>query len=144
MADDYIWLGGRPVAIVRGNLTSAWAHQADNTGTCTRNGDPANCRIYFPVTDVIGKAVLMLNAAGHVAGTGEYDPFGHVNRVFIDAETAHPYNTADASAFADVTQAVGSGMKVDMRVFVDSLDLDGVSASDGVPPPPAAVTRCAS
>ena len=129
MTDEYIWLGGHPVAIIRGNLTSAWVHQADNTGTCTRNGDAANCGIYFPVTDVIGKAVLMLNAAGRIAGTGEYDPFGHVNRVFIDAETPHPYNPADSNAFASFTQPLGVGLRIDARVFVDSIDLDRLGTS---------------
>src|SRR5207244_1324200 len=55
VSDEYIWLAGRPVAIVRGNLTTAWVHQADNAGSCARNSEAAGCGIYFPVTDVIGK-----------------------------------------------------------------------------------------
>src|SRR5438105_2072405 len=125
MLDEYIWLGGRPVAIVRSNLTSAWVHQADNAGTCQRTttSDSVTCGIFFPVTDVIGKTALMLNSAGHVAGSGEYDPFGHVNRVFIDAESLHPYLSTQG-VFSDFTQAVPSGFAIDMRVFVDLLDTD--------------------
>jgi len=92
--------------------------------------DPASCGIYFPVTDVIGKAVLMLNASGRIVGTGEYDPFGHVNRVFIDAETAHPYDSA-TGIFADFTQALGAGFALDMRLRVDLLDLDAAGGGNG-------------
>ena len=129
--DEYVWLGGRPVAIVRGNLTSTWTHQADSTGSCARYSDAANCGTYFAVTDVIGKAVLMLNSAGHIVGTGEYDPFGHVNRVFIAAETVHPYGS-NTGVIADFTQAVGSGFAVQIRGYLDLLDLNRlVSGASG-------------
>src|SRR5205807_5838202 len=98
----------------------------DSTGNCARNSEAASCGIYFPIADLIGKAVLMLNAAGHIAGSGEYDPFGHVNRVFIGAESAHPYDSA-TGVFADFTQPVGSGFSTDLRVLVDLLDLDQYS-----------------
>ena len=70
-----------------------------------------------------GKAVLMLNASGRIVGTGEYDPFGHVNRVFIDVETAHPYG-AFVGVFGDFSQAApNTSLTVDMRVRFDVLDL---------------------
>jgi RHS repeat-associated protein len=126
--DEYVWLGGRPVALIRGGLSSAWAHLADGTGTCGRNNDPADCGIYFPVSDVIGKPVLMLNAAGRIAGTGESDPFGHVNRVFIDAETSHPYGTT-TGVFASFAQASGSAsFAVDVRARIDFADLETQAA----------------
>jgi RHS repeat-associated protein len=130
--DEYLWLGGRSVALIRSSLTSAWAHLADGTGTCVRNDtDPTPCGVYFPVSDVIGKPVLMLNAAGRIAGTGEYDPFGHLNRVFIDAETSHPYGTT-TGVFASFVQAGGSpSLAVDVRALIDLLDLE-VQAADPV------------
>jgi RHS repeat-associated protein len=129
--DEYIWLGGRPVVLIRSNLTAAWAHQADGTGSCVRNNDPADCGVYFPVTDAIGKPVLVLSAAGRIAGTGEYDPFGHVNRVFIDAETTHPYGTT-TGVFGAFAQGGGSpNLAVDVRVLVDLMDLQ-VQAADPV------------
>jgi len=128
--DEYVWLGGRPVAMIRSNLTTSWTHQADSSGSCPRNGDAAACGIYFPITDMIGKPVLMLNAAGRIAGTGEYDPFGHVNRVFIDAETPHPYDSATTGTFADFTQFVGAGLSLDMRLLVDMVDLNVTTSGD--------------
>ena len=136
MLDEYVWLGGRPAALIRSNLTSAWAHQADGDGTpfgptCVRNDDGFGpfCGIYFPVSDVIGKPVLMLSAAGGVVGTGEYDPFGHVNRVFIDAETSHPYGTTNG-VFATVAPPALAGLSTDVRVLVDAVDL---ARQDGNP-----------
>src|SRR5688572_7854136 len=64
--DEYVWLGGRPVALIRGKVSSAGAHQTDNTGTCTRNSETANCGVYFVVTDHIGKPVLMVEKSGKV------------------------------------------------------------------------------
>ena len=128
--DEYIWLGGRPVAMIRSNLSTSWTHQADSVGSCPRNGDVAACGIYFPITDVIGKPVLMLNAAGRTVGTGEYDPFGHVNRVFIDAETPHPYNSATTGTFADFTQFLGTGVSLDMRLLADMVDLNVTTSTD--------------
>ena len=62
-------------------LLNIWARQPDLTGACLRNGESANCGVYFLVTDHIGKSVLMLDANRMVAGAADYDPFGHVNRV---------------------------------------------------------------
>jgi len=116
--------------MIRSNLSTSWIHQADSVGSCPRNGEAAACGIYFPITDVIGKPVLMLNAAGRVAGTGEYDPFGHVNRVFIDAETPHPYDSATTGTFADFTQFLGTGVSLDMRLLVDMVDLNVTTSAD--------------
>ena len=64
--DEYVWLGGRSVAVIRSNLSTAWAHQADSTGTCMRNDDlaPPNCGIYFPVTDVMVESRFVGNFDG--------------------------------------------------------------------------------
>lgn len=123
--DNYVWLGDRPVMIVRGKLNLSWARQADSSGTCTRSGESAACGIYFPVTDHIGKPVLMLDEHRKVAGTGEYDPFGHVNRVTLDAETPHPYPVNYSSAFMDVTQPVGgSSLSLRMRARLARQDTE--------------------
>jgi hypothetical protein len=96
--DEYVWLGGRPIILIRGQLSASYVRQSDATASCPRNGDAAACGIYFPVTDHIGKPVLMLDASRKVAGVGEYDPFGHVNRVSLDKESVHPYNPASGNA----------------------------------------------
>ncbi len=48
--DEYVWLDGRPVAVFRSGFNSSWVRQQDVTGTCTRNGEVADCDVYFPVT----------------------------------------------------------------------------------------------
>src|SRR5205807_434043 len=59
--DEYIWLGGRPVALARSGfqLWGGLAHRYDDTrnDVCSRNGDGVNCGFYFPVTDALGTPV---------------------------------------------------------------------------------------
>lgn len=120
--DDYVWLGGRPVVIVRGLLNDQFQPQPDTTTDCRRMGEAAACGFYFPVTDGLGKPVLMLDSSRRVAGTGEYDPFGHVNRVSIDIETPHPYGMTSGSLGPVLRQATPSGTTVQMRVMADMAD----------------------
>ncbi len=93
-ADDYVWLGTRPVAMVRGKLDGAGRRMSDSTTDCGRIGEDVGCGAYFPVTDHIGKPVLMLDASGRVTAEADYDPFGQVNRVSLPAGSAHPYASA--------------------------------------------------
>jgi len=79
--EEYIWLDGRPLAIVRSKLNSSLQHfTADGSGTCDRNGQSVNCGTYFVVTDHIGKPVLSLDSNRRITGVGEYEPFGGMNR----------------------------------------------------------------
>ncbi|MBN1207283.1 MAG: RHS repeat-associated core domain-containing protein [Myxococcaceae bacterium] len=89
--DEYLWLDGRPVALLKSKFDTGWQRQPDLTGECKRNGEAAPCGVYFLVTDYLKKPVLMLDAHRRVAGMAEYAPFGHVNRVTYLADTAHPY-----------------------------------------------------
>ena len=91
--DDYVWLDGRPVVMVRGKLSDTWTRLSDTSADCSRNGEAASCGVYFPVTDHIGKPVLMLDGSGRVVGSADYDPFGQVNRVALNAETEHPLDS---------------------------------------------------
>jgi hypothetical protein len=58
--DDYVWLDGRPVVMVRGKLGTSWVRLSDTSTDCARNGEASACGVYFPVTDHIGKPVLIL------------------------------------------------------------------------------------
>lgn len=83
--DDYIWLAGRPVAMVRGKFSitgvSTMTRQADGTGFCPRDDDEQGlCGTYAIVTDYLGKPVLTLNSSGNTSGTGSYEAFGFANR----------------------------------------------------------------
>lgn len=60
----------------KGRMCRSWWRRLSR-----RMGEAAACGIYFPSTDSLGKPVLMLDGSRRVAGTGEHDPFSHVNRV---------------------------------------------------------------
>lgn len=121
--DDYVWLGGRPVAIVRGLVNDQFQPLPDTTADCRRMGEAAACGFYFPITDSLGKPVLMLDGSRRVAGTGEYDPFGHVNRVSMGIETPHPYGTTTGNLGQPLHQATPTGTVLQMRVLADVTDL---------------------
>lgn len=81
--DSYVWLSGRPVALLRG-----WEELpiAPEGVSCDRDGELVPCGVYFPVVDSLGKPVLLLDGEGRVSGAGMYDAFGRVNRVWKKAE----------------------------------------------------------
>lgn len=129
--DDYVWLDGRPVALVRGRFSTSWNRESDSSTDCARNSEAAACGVYFPITDHIGKTVLMLNAARKAAGIAEYDAFGHVNRAIYQAGTAHPYgNNLTNQQVTYFQQPASSGTQVRMRVLFGLVDTE---SSGGTP-----------
>jgi len=121
--DDYVWLGGRPVVLLRGKLDpSLDIRLSDSSLDCQRNGEAAACGAWFPVTDHIGKPVLMLDSAGRVAGAADYDPFGQVNRVTHHAGTKHPYAGSASSALATFFQPKESKVRVRIRTLFHMVD----------------------
>nr|WP_255203446.1 RHS repeat-associated core domain-containing protein [Myxococcus sp. AM011] len=121
--DEYVWLDDRPIAVIRGKLDASWSHLSDTTADCKRLDEAASCGIYHLVTDYLGKPVLMLDSQGRVTGTGEYDAFGHVNRVSVDIESPHPYTTSTGVLGAIMKQPTVAGTTLSQRVLIDSLDL---------------------
>ncbi|WP_410477871.1 RHS repeat-associated core domain-containing protein [Myxococcus sp. MxC21-1] len=104
--DDYVWLDGRPVVLVRGRFATDWSRASDSSSECARNGEDARCGVYFPVTDHIGMPVLMMDSSRQMAGLGEYEPYGHVNRKVVARGTAHPYGNSLNASVASCAQAV--------------------------------------
>jgi RHS repeat-associated protein len=131
--DEYVWLGGRQVILVRSKFNTSWVRQADLSGDCTRNADPAPCNFYFPVTDTIGKPILMLDASRNVTGAADYDIFGLPNRVSLDKETAHPYANNTNITLADFIQPLGGSanpsVQVRVRAVFDLVDTEGPTGS---------------
>ncbi|NTX35327.1 RHS repeat-associated core domain-containing protein [Myxococcus sp. CA033] len=121
--DEYVWLDNRPVALIRGKVDASWAHLSDSTADCARGGEAASCGTRHLVTDYLGKPVLILDGHGRVAGTGEYNPFGHVNRISVDHETPHPYLGHSGSFGEVMKQPAPTGTSVRQRFLFDSLDL---------------------
>ncbi|RKH72391.1 RHS repeat-associated core domain-containing protein [Corallococcus aberystwythensis] len=127
VVDDYIWLGGRPVMIFRGRLDATQnVREPDSTVDCRRDGEAAACGVYFPVTDILGKPVLMLNGDGLVAGAADYQPFGHVNRLSTPDSSALPFSDEDGESFSGFQQAAeNSNVQVRARarfLFIDLYD----------------------
>lgn len=127
--DEYIWLGGRPVAIYRALLTKqtngAYLHGIDGSGGCMRNGQLTACGMYFVVTDHLSKPVLTIDSAKKISGVGEYDAYGHINRVVSWFKTAHPYSTGvEGPSFSTIQQLAHGGLSVAMRVHFKVLDTD--------------------
>ncbi|QSQ24501.1 hypothetical protein JY651_05985 [Pyxidicoccus parkwayensis] len=124
--DDYVWLAGRPVAMVRAKFSSAWVRQPDSVGDCARDGESVACGVYFPVTDHVGKPVLMLDGSRRVSAAADYDAFGNVNRVTQVAETAHPYPDATTTSLTTFSQPKeNSSVVVRMRARYHLLDSEG-------------------
>ncbi len=115
--DEYVWLDGKPVAMIRSKHTlngTSWVREAGwGTGDCMRNGEPGRCGVHFIVGDYLGKPVLMVDGQGKVEGSGEYEPFGYPNRVSVRGETAHPYTDNLTQTLATFTQpALGHQLQV--------------------------------
>ncbi|MCY1047444.1 hypothetical protein OV208_39465 [Corallococcus sp. bb12-1] len=125
VVDDYVWLGGRPLVILRGKLDATLdERESDTTADCRRDGEAAACGVYFPVTDHVGKPVLMLNGEGLVAGAADYQPFGHVNRRATTDSSAMPYPDEDGESFSGFTQpAENSNVQVRARARFQFIDL---------------------
>ena len=110
-----MWLGGRPVMLVRGKFSNVWSRFADASGTCARNAETASCGTYLPVTDYLGKPVVMLQNAGGTAGTARYQPYGHVNR--REARYASAHNATGTATVATLTENRPTGFDGPMRVL---------------------------
>ena len=130
--DDYVWLGGRPVVIVRGKFSTSWARAADGVNACPRNGWTYQCGTYFPVTDYLGKPVLMLNTSGGTAGSARYQAFGSPNG--REARYASPHFVSGSWLAASVSEDMPPGFdgwlqvlfsKVDYSSAVESIGLNG-------------------
>jgi RHS repeat-associated protein len=128
VSDDYIWLADRPVALVRGRLSSAWARQSDSLSACNRNGESTACGVYHLVTDHAAKPVLTLDAQLRVTDVTDHDPFGHPNHVTLHASTAHPYPNNLSSTLADFTQLPGaSTLTLQSRLIFHLVDTETVA-----------------
>ncbi|MFP2930506.1 RHS repeat-associated core domain-containing protein [Pyxidicoccus sp. 3LG] len=125
--DDYVWLDGHIVAMVRGRFSTGWTRASDSSLDCARNGESARCGVYFPVVDTIGKPVLMLDGEGRVAGVGEYEPFGHVNRVTLRKSTPMPspnYSVTLADFGQPVAGTANPSTQLKLRALLSIVDTE--------------------
>jgi RHS repeat-associated protein len=92
--DEYVWLGDVPVVMLRSLFNASMVRQTDwgtQTTVCQRKGELGRCGTYFIVADNLGRPAEVVDKNFTLAGVGEYDSFGELNRVPQRAETQHPY-----------------------------------------------------
>ena len=88
-ADDYIWLGSRPVAMIRTSTSDLSTVISDDAASCDRMNGPGKCGLYFIISDILPKPVMMIEGAtGLVTNAALYDAFGAVNRIPLPSRTA--------------------------------------------------------
>ncbi|MEW5741264.1 MAG: RHS repeat-associated core domain-containing protein [Myxococcota bacterium] len=99
MLNQYVWLGGMPVAVVK-TTTDKEFNRVENPTQCMRNDEAEPCGTHFIINDYLPKPVAVLDSAGKLAGTGEYDVFGKVNEVAVVADTpAYPASAGSVYPF---------------------------------------------
>jgi RHS repeat-associated protein len=118
--DDYVWLGGRPIALIRGTWTSAWVHGNDDMASCARMGDPGKCGIFHIINDYLPKPVMMIEAnTNYVTNAALYDEFGHENRIPLVARFSPQPVIPATLGSASLPQ----GGLVDVRALYNYVDL---------------------
>ncbi|MCP3164872.1 RHS repeat-associated core domain-containing protein [Myxococcus qinghaiensis] len=124
--DEYIWLAGKPIGFFKVGFNQAGQRMQDFEGDCPRNGVPAPCGLYFLVADGLGKPVLALDSYRRVTGVADYDPYGHVNRTTLVADS--PVLATGQDALMATAQVPHSGALVtQMRARFPILDVQGGS-----------------
>lgn len=123
VVDEYIYLGGFAVASVRARHVEGHV-KGELSGFCFRRGVPGTCELHQLVGDETGRPVFVLNHLMEVTGVGEYDAFGHRNRISVaGVETQHPASTdVKLGSFERPQRGV---LDVQMRVLVSHLDWGG-------------------
>ncbi|MDP2271670.1 MAG: RHS repeat-associated core domain-containing protein [Archangium sp.] len=115
--DDYIWLDGRPLMIVRGKfVASTMARAADDPSlTCQRNGEVGLCGSFELVTDYLGKPVVAFDRGG-TAGTSTYEVLGYSNR--REYRVGSPHGSPGTTTVATLTPTMPPGFDGPLRVLM--------------------------
>ncbi|WP_223746128.1 RHS repeat-associated core domain-containing protein [Myxococcus sp. XM-1-1-1] len=124
--DEYIWLGGKPIAFFKVRFDQDKRRTQDFAGECPRYGQPAPCGLYFLVTDALGKPVLALDSYRRVTGVADYDPYGQVNRTTLVADSP-VLSTGQDVLMATAQVPNSSALVTHMRARFPVLDVQGGS-----------------
>ena len=94
--DEYVWLDGRPVALVKSTFTSLNPFARVEEGkSCQRNGMAASCGIFFLVSDQLGRVVATFDRNGYLTGASQEEhPFGKSNYRLVTGDSPHPERTS--------------------------------------------------
>ncbi len=122
LLDQYIWLDGRPIAMFKSRFSDTWVPTQD---FCPRNGEAAECGLYFIVTDHLSKPVMMLNFRLNVVGVADYDPFGYPNRQPVNGQVQNPQQPNSRELFGVCETANLSKLESqDVRVRFSFFDVN--------------------
>ena len=126
--DEYIWLGGHPIAVYRANLElqvdGSLKHAVDGVGTCTRMNEAVDCGVHYVVSDYLPKPLLTVNFRGQVAGAAEYNHYGTINRVQYWFMQGFPYTQGASGPVWSSFKQRDFGMKVEFRNHFTMLDTE--------------------
>ncbi len=124
--DEYIWLGDRPIGFFKVRISQAGQRVKDFEGDCPRNGEAAPCGLYFLVADGQGKPVLALDSYRRVTGVADYDPYGHVNRTTLVADSP-VLGTGQNALMVTAQVPKSSALVSQVRARFPLLDVQGIS-----------------
>lgn len=118
--DDYVWLGGRAVAMIRGSMSTSWVRANDTTASCPRLGEAGKCGTYHIINDYLPKPIMMVESMTNlVTNAALYDEFGHVNRVPLITGLSTPPLSSQTLGSVNLPQ----GGNVTARVLYNYLDV---------------------
>lgn len=119
-SDDFVWLDGRVVDILRQKFSTAWAPTAEGYYQCNRNGQNSACGDHFPVSDYLGKTVVVLSYWGGTAGIGRYEAFGSVNK--RESRAASPHGVSGSTTVMTVNEDMPPNFDGEARVLLNKSD----------------------
>ncbi len=139
--DEYVWLNGMAVVQISTRLDASFNRLTSTA--CDRNDDSRPCGTAYIVNDYLPKPVAMIDAAGYLAGIGEYDPFGRVNEYPKRGDA--PYSVANFpnvlnatytpsvswSLLGSYTQPWSGNQRVRARVKYAQINANGVANAPG-------------
>lgn len=126
--DEYVWLGGRPVAVrrslVKGSDYSRMV--VEPSDDCARLGSEqtGRCGWHFIVTDYLGKPVWVEGPEQNATGVGNYDPFGRVNHRPAWAEVTPVNASTPTYSWMHWDSRTPAGWTRLQRYKLDRLDLE--------------------
>lgn len=129
--DEYVWLDGHPLLVIRGRLDATTdVRAADTSSSCGRNDEAQACGPYFIITDKLPKPVALLDAEGKHARKMNWEPFGGMNVTAVrGAKTPHPSTHNQNNTILNVAPSIPSGMTSDYRYQFDILDTEGTAST---------------
>jgi RHS repeat-associated protein len=81
ITDDYVWLDGRVIAMVRGRFID-WRRRNEDSTDCDREAEEGHCGIFHIINDQLPKPIAMLESETEgFTNAALYDEFGWMNRI---------------------------------------------------------------